>query len=357
MGVNIEVATPERGPKCVDDFPFKVWRYPETAEGRRFYLGGMSQFVRIGLRLRGLAKHVPLATYDLVHATHLFDIEVMALRSHWRRQRYIVTVHGTEILFLATARHRSGMLQPFQWPVRVVTNSLYTRGLLLREFPKTKAASARAVPLGVGRFWLQPEEGGPSFRASHGVAQDQYLVLSVNRIEPRKGNDVVIDALSLLPEGLRSRITYIVIGEPASWAESYAAGLSEHARESGVTLRLLGRLSDREVRAAYAASDIFCLAGVPQTDRIEGFGLVFLEAAGQGVPSIGTRVGGVPEAVIDGVTGCLVSPNDKGSLSRTISRLLTHPTLRKQLGSAAQKRAQELTWGKIASATYEGLIM
>jgi glycosyltransferase involved in cell wall biosynthesis len=73
--------------------------------------------------------------------------------------------------------------------------------------------------------------------------------------------------------------------------------------------------------------------------ELEGFGLVYVEAAMYGVPSVGFRVGGVPDAIIDNETGILVEPGDEVGLSRAIQLLKADDELRTRLGRAAQDRA------------------
>ena len=75
-------------------------------------------------------------------------------------------------------------------------------------------------------------------------------------------------------------------------------------------IRLLGALPNEEIRDIYGAADFFCLTGLPDASgRVEGFGLVYLEAAAGGLPSIATAVGGVPDAVLADETGILVPPD------------------------------------------------
>jgi len=87
-------------------------------------------------------------------------------------------------------------------------------------------------------------------------------------------------------------------------------------------------------------------------DDAEGFGTVFLEAGAFGVPSIGTQTGGIPEAVIGGVTGMLVRSEDVDGLSAAIQGLLAHPSEMRRLGKNAQQRSSQMSW---ESSTYEVL--
>jgi len=82
---------------------------------------------------------------------------------------------------------------------------------------------------------------------------------------------------------------------------------------------------------------------------VEGFGIVFLEAAASGKPAVGGRSGGVPEAVADGVTGLLVGGTDAEELATTIARLMDSEALRRSLGEAGRARAvREFGWESAA---------
>ena len=108
------------------------------------------------------------------------------------------------------------------------------------------------------------------------------------------------------------------------------------SKQSGVDVRLLGALPSEEIRDIYGAADMFCLTGLPESSgRVEGFGLVYLEAAAGGLPSIATAVGGVPDAVLADETGILVPP-DVESISRAITELADDDDLR----ATARRRRQ-----------------
>jgi glycosyltransferase involved in cell wall biosynthesis len=98
----------------------------------------------------------------------------------------------------------------------------------------------------------------------------------------------------------------------------------------------LGHLADHA--DLYAASDVFAM---PTHDSRESFGLVYIEAAFHAIPSIGTRVGGIPEAILDGQTGLLVPPHAPDQLSAALERLRIDVDLRARLGRAAQTRAND----------------
>ncbi len=140
--------------------------------------------------------------------------------------------------------------------------------------------------------------------------------------------DLVRAAALVIAE--RPDARFLVVGggplERAVRAEVAAHGLE------GKVLLLGPR---RDVPTVLKASDLFALSSA-----WEPFGIVYLEAAAVGLPSVGTRVDGVPEAVEDGATGLLVEPGDPGALAQAILSLTDDPDLARRLAQAGTRRAQ-----------------
>jgi phosphatidylinositol alpha-1,6-mannosyltransferase len=167
-------------------------------------------------------------------------------------------------------------------------------------------------------------------------------VLGLSRLVPRKGFDVLIDAVA----GLDADVQLAIGG-----AGRDAARLERRAAARGITARctFLGRVPDADLPALYGCADIFAMlcrerwAGL----EAEGFGIVFVEAAACGVPSVAGRSGGSHEAVIDGETGLVVDPHDAAGVRAALQRLLDNDTVRTRLGRAARTRAvDELTFDR-----------
>ena len=122
--------------------------------------------------------------------------------------------------------------------------------------------------------------------------------------------------------------------------------------ESAVTFA--GKVDDDLLPQLYAACDIFALPNRNDHGDIEGFGIVFMEAAASCRPTIGGNTGGVPEAVKEGETGLLVSGTDSAELVEVVRRLAGSPELRARLGAAGRKRVlREFTWDHAAARLAE----
>jgi phosphatidylinositol alpha-1,6-mannosyltransferase len=127
--------------------------------------------------------------------------------------------------------------------------------------------------------------------------------------------------------------------------------LRRQAAELGVraVVHLLGGVTEPDLVALFRTCDLFAL--LPRVDRgnFEGFGLVFLEANACGKPVIGTRSGGVPDAIVDGETGLLVEEDDAAGAAAAMQRVLGDPVLAARLGDGTRRWAAEHSWSGYAS--------
>lgn len=174
-----------------------------------------------------------------------------------------------------------------------------------------------------------------------GLGATRPVLLSVGRLQRRKGHDVVIQAVAALRHDVPD-ISYLIAGDGAerSRLEALAAalGVSGH-------VHFLGSVPDSGLPALYAACDIFLMPNRDDGHDVEGFGIVFLEAAASGRPTIGGRSGGVPEAIADGETGLVIDGANPADVARAILTLATSSELRARMGQAGRARVQRaFTW-------------
>jgi len=175
-----------------------------------------------------------------------------------------------------------------------------------------------------------------SVRRRFGLPETGRLVVSVSRLVPRKGMDVLIEAsVSLAAE--RPDLVVAIAG-----AGRDARRLASLARRLDAPVRFLGPVSDEDLPGLVGAADVAAVlcrtrwGGLEQ----EGFGIVFLEAAAAGVPQVAGRSGGSHDAVADGVTGLVVDrPGDVAVATKALAELLDDEGRRLRLGAAARRRA------------------
>ena len=167
-------------------------------------------------------------------------------------------------------------------------------------------------------------------------AHDPLRLVSVGRLVPKKGYDVLLRALALLPADLDWRFDHIGGGPEL-------ARLQALAEELGLTGRIdwRGALPQQDVLELYRSSDLFVLPSriTPDGDR-DGLPNVMVEAASQRLCCIGSNISGIPELFQDGENGLLVPPEDAPALAEALARAMRDPGLRQRLGDAAEARVR-----------------
>lgn len=170
--------------------------------------------------------------------------------------------------------------------------------------------------------------------------QNDFWTMTIAELHPVKRHEAVIEVMKKLADaGVNIRHLIIGDGETREMLRTQidALGLQEH-------VFLLGRIDEasRYLRAA----DLFVLAS-----RSEGLPYVLIEALQAGVPIVATKVGGIPEVVVDGVSGILTEPLDNKALFEAIFSLVQSETKRQELAQNAQKRALEFSLEKTLERT------
>ena len=197
----------------------------------------------------------------------------------------------------------------------VVPSQALARYLIDRGMP---AARVHVIPHGI-------DVPAVSHRAD-AVREGPVVVGATSNLEHEKGVDVLIEACALASRSIRLEL----LGDGARRAE-----LERLALERGVDTGFAGHVAD--VRTRLATFDIFALPS-----RAENFPVGALEAMAAGLPVVATRVGGVPELVVDGETGLLVEPEDAAALAGALDALTGDDSTRGRLGEAGARRAREL---------------
>jgi phosphatidyl-myo-inositol dimannoside synthase len=253
---------------------------------------------------------------------------------------YAVLLHGAEVAIPGRLpASRQVVARVLRQSVLAVSAGGYPAAEATRALRRGTMPPVVEIPPGVDldRFRpLSPSER-TTVRSDLGLPPDGPLVVSVSRLVPRKGMDVLIDAAVRL-RGDIPNLTVAIAGRGRD-SERLAGRIAEYS----APVRLLGGVSDDDLPRLVAAADVFVMLcrnrwlGLEQ----EGFGIVFLEAAAAGVPQVAGASGGAAEAVQDGETGILVRrPADVGAAAGAIGRLLADPGLRSKMGAASRRRAE-----------------
>jgi glycosyltransferase involved in cell wall biosynthesis len=172
------------------------------------------------------------------------------------------------------------------------------------------------------------------FRLSLG--SPKLLIGVVGRIKwVRKGQEVLIKAAALLSEKFPDA-RYVIVGTCAPGNEDHLLRLRALIREKGLEDRIIFTGDLEDLRDVYAAFDVTVVPSVMP----EPFGCVVVESMAVGTPVVGSRTGGIPEQIVDGVTGLLFRPGDEVDLSIALSRIMSDEPLRLRMAEASQRRFQ-----------------
>ena len=172
----------------------------------------------------------------------------------------------------------------------------------------------------------------PSITSAESRTHTAPLMMGVGSVKARKGYDVSLRAFALAKKDIPN-LRYAIVGTHTD-EPGYAHMLIELARELGVSsdVDFLTKVSDTELNALYDRASLFILTSVNESLHFEGFGMVFLEAAAHGLPTIGTTDNGISDAIEDGKTGVLVPQRDVEATAAAIRTLLSDKVLAMQMG-------------------------
>ena len=267
--------------------------------------------------------------------SHVLPIGTAAMISRWLGgPKYVLLLHGLDIRLANRSFWKRVLFKMIVFFAgHIIVNSEATRRLFAQA-----TGSDRPVTV------IHPAVADHSFsdrkkaRDVLGISPEEHIVLAVARLVERKGVDALIQSIQHLPPGDRIRVVIIGDGPESS-------KLHELARDSKHRIQFLSQTSDEHKWEWYAAANVFCLPVKDFSDDLEGFGIVFLEAALAGLPVIAGKSGGVSEAVVDRETGILVNSNDTKEIGRALMMLLGDPDLQKRYGLAGRERAlRDFRW-------------
>jgi phosphatidyl-myo-inositol dimannoside synthase len=286
--------------------------------------------------------------FDAIHAGRVLPEGWVGVHlARLLRLPLVIYAHGEEITtWRRSPRRLKAMGFAYRRADRVIANSDFTRERLLEL--GVDAARITIIHPGVDLQRFHPGHEVMDLRQGLGLDARQKLILSVGRLSRRKGFDQVIHALpALLDEGLDVHYAIIGIGEDHHYLQQLAA-------EQGVAGRvhLLGHVDPADLPRWYCAADLLAMPNREIDGDTEGFGMVFVEAAACGTPSLAGLAGGTGAAVLDGETGLRVEGADLAAVTRALVRLLGDEALRQRLAEAGRRRAeQELAWERVAEKT------
>jgi phosphatidylinositol alpha-1,6-mannosyltransferase len=304
----------------------------------------------LAIYLRLFVKSLSLVAihrFDAVHAFRALPEGLVA----WAVGRLtfrpvVIYAHGEELTGWGRGRKYQAMRFALRHADRIIANSEHTRDTLLAM--GIAAGSIAVIYPGVDVSVFHPGMDVSGLRERLGIASDEKLVFSVGRLSRRKGFDQVIRAVAQLrSEHVPVRYAIAGIGEDADYLRDL---IRDNALEGAV--HMLGAVDPHELTRWMNACDVFAMPNRDINGDNEGFGMVFIEAAACGKPSLAGEAGGTGSAVLNETTGLRVDGTSRAAVTDGLRRLLTEPEWAAGLGRAGLNRvAKEFSWACVAEKT------
>lgn len=368
LGYQIDIFTRRDSPEQPQVVPWQpsirvihVPAGPAAYVAKEGILPYMDEFARFMIRFARRER----SSYDIVHANFFMSGMVAQQIKQALEIPYVITFHALGLI----RRLSQGAADAFPSERTVIERDLMQDAdRIIAECPQDRLDMERhygadrkridIVPCG-----FDPEEMWPvRDQARHrlGLKPDEFVVLQLGRIVPRKGVDNVIESMAVLRDeyGIQARLLVVGGQLPRNGkAESpEMARLMALTDELGLQRQVVftGQKARNELADYYSAADVFAT-----TPWYEPFGITPLEAMACATPVIGAAVGGIKSTVQEGVTGYLVPPRNPQALAERLALLHEDPAHARQLGEAGWQRVHQFyTWRSVAetiAAIYENV--
>ena len=288
-----------------------------------------------------ISKHKGLRELQLMYAINQAGRDTRILATSWNPEatmamlagarRVSILVHGDEIMEYNGKPFRTWLRRlVLERAHQVICNSKFNEKLVHKIAPKARTTVLNPG-INIERFKVSYEK--TEIRQQLRLPLGKKILLTVSRLVKNKGHETVLRAISLLNAQQRSKLLYVIIGKGYMLEQLIA--LTEQLKIVD-QVKYVG-FKDDDLPLWYQASDLFVLTST----GIEGFGIAFTEAQAAGLAAIGTRCGGIPDAVREGEGGWLIDERDTLALANHLKKLLVEPEVIEEqgrLGLARMKR-------------------
>ena len=349
MGADYAVIAPsDTGVRAHDDEGITVYRLKSVSSTRIFdnYHKSVFAFFFCGLRrcLFWQAGLIIANTWSIAGLAAFLINKITGVP-------YVVFAHGLDVYAPQKSPKTLRLMKlVLKNASVVVANSGFTKTLVEKVEPRAKALVIHPI--------TYPKRFVPGPPRKSKVCEGKKVILAVGRLVSSKNHKMVIMAMSEVVRIFPDTV-YLIIGEGPEEKTLKDLALALGLEDKVV---FLSNVKDNELAPYYRSCDIFVLASkeIPDHGEVEGFGIVFLEAGFYAKPVIGGRSGGIPDAVVDGVTGILVDPDSEHAIASAILRLLTEIGLAKEMGENGRRRVENefniTVFGKKLENTFKGIL-
>jgi phosphatidylinositol alpha-1,6-mannosyltransferase len=286
----------------------------------------------------------------MIHCGRVLPEGVMALALKWRLGiKYLAYVHGEDVMTARDSREHAFLVtRVLAGAETLIANSHNTQRILCDEW-QVPANKVRVLHPGVDTARFMPAQRDAAARQKLGW-NDRRVVLTVGRLQKRKGHDQMIRAVRRLIAEFPD-LLYCIIGDGDE-----RGALERMVEEEGLAqhVQFLGEADDQQLIAAYQQCDLFILPNRQVGQDIEGFGMVFLEAQACGRPVVAGASGGTAEAVNAPASGRVIPCETPELIAPTVAELLRDPARLDAMGRVGREWvAANFDWSALAEQARE----
>jgi glycosyltransferase involved in cell wall biosynthesis len=300
------------------------------------YLRGVRMAFRLGgMDIAGVFYHLMYMTQALMLGVWMQRHRVRHLHVHLASQAatvgmyaqrifgtgFSITAHGPDEFYDVAGHNLTEKIAVAEF---ICCISFYARSQLMKFSPYAHWDKLLVSRLGVDtdRFSRRTVAGPP----------ETFVILSVGRMVPAKGQHQLIDAVERLAEqGRRVRLHLVGTGPD----EASLRDLVSRFKDPGIVV-FEGPVNQDQIRVLYEKADVFCIPSFA-----EGIPVVLMEAMAMEVPCVTTQITGIPELIRPGEDGLLVAPSDLDGLTEALARMMDEPELRERLRTSGRARVVE----------------
>ncbi len=289
-----------------------------------------------------LKKFIEKNNIEVIYADSWKSIEYLGNI----KSKVIVLAHGTEIpkkyfdnfyAYLNIKKRR--IIKSYSNCETIAANSTYTRDLMVASL-NINSKKIKIIHPGIDVYedFINEEDRAS---VSNMIKGSSPVIATLARVEKRKGHKFVINAISKLKSKFPNML-YLIAGKGP-----YLEEIKRYVRLMGLEkhIMFLGWITEPEKSLVLQSSDIFIMTPITVGQSVEGFGMVFIDAAFHGIATIGTLSGGISDAVVNNQTGLLSEEGNQESIIKNIDKLLSNKELRDELGRNGKIRARdEYSW-------------
>ena len=235
----------------------------------------------------------------------------------------------------------------------VFANSTYTEALMRSIYPRP----VKVITLGADIEQYDSAKVSPKdtakLRMNYNIYGSPFL-LSVGRLNPRKGHDITLKGLVSIKETYPN-VQIAIIGASKASEKTYEAELHRFVKNKQMepNVRFISNVSSDELRAFYNMADVFILSSREYQGDVEGFGIVLLEANLMCTPVVASDSGGIIDAVENGKSGFLYRSEDSYDLADKVLLLLKNKKLMQEMQHYSRQRAiMEFNWPLVSKKTF-----